>query len=401
MEFPDARGGFRHATGACAAILIAAIAFAGADAQPVPSSAPTGMQESTALSLPPMAPHPTVAADGSITTPSFRLPFSAYASPQARDAFMASSRTMGGGSSSAPNNAPLDMIQLRRLVAPMYEANSRKAKQAYPYTSERLQMGGVPVEVFTPASGVAPENRDRVLINLHGGGGFLGGGGAGGIIESAPIAHYGRIKVVAVDYRMGPEFTFPAALQDVAAVYRELLKTHRPENIGIYGCSSGGFLTAQTVAWFRQEHLPQPGALGVLCSSLLPDSQGDSAYISAYYSGGVTPLDQPPEILDGPSMRGVRRDNPLAVPSASEDVLRAFPPTLFLTGTRAPEMSAATQSHIRLLGLGVDARLVLFDGMGHGFYTNPDIPESERADRIIVQFFSEHLGHRASRSARR
>lgn len=353
-----------------------------------------GMQESTALNLAPMAPHPTVAADGSITTPSFRLPFSAYASPQAREAFIASSRMAGA---LPPNSGPLDMLALRRLVAPLSEANARKAAQAYPYSSERIQMGGVPVEVFTPASGIARENRNRVLINLHGGGGFLGGGGTGGVIEAAPIAHYGRIKVVAIDYRMGPEFTFPAALQDVAAVYRELLRTYRPENIGIYGCSSGGFLTAQTVAWFRQEDLPQAGALGVLCSSLMPDNLGDSAYISAFFGGGVTPVAEPPPIMDGPSMRGVARDNPLAVPSVSEDVLRAFPPTLFLTGTRAPEMSAATQSQVRLLGLGVDARLVLFDGLGHGFYSNPDLPESEQAGRIIAQFFAENLGHRNRR----
>jgi len=62
-------------------------------------------------------------------------------------------------------------------------------------------------------------------------------------------------------YRQAPEFAFPAATEDIAAVYRELLKTYRPEDIGIFGCSAGGSLTAQSMAWFLKENLPLPGAI--------------------------------------------------------------------------------------------------------------------------------------------
>jgi monoterpene epsilon-lactone hydrolase len=379
------------------AMLVCLLSLAGAET--VCAQAEPRMQESTELKLPPMAPVAPTADDGTITTPSFQLPFSYYASAQARDAFVKSMKMNAAvaAAQGAQRDAPKDLLALRRLVAPLQEASAKKAAQAYPYQSEKVRIAGVAVEIFTPSSGIARENRDRILINIHGGGGFLGGGGVGGVIESAPIAHYGHIKVVAIDYRMAPEFTFPAASEDVAAVYKELLKSHRPENMGLYGCSSGGFITAEMVAWFQHVGLPQPGALGVLCASLLPDSQGDSAYLSAYFSGGVLPSQQVAEILDGPSMRGVDRHNSLAVPLASEEVLRTFPPTLFLTGTRAPEMSAATHSHIRLLELGVAAELVLFDGMGHGFYMNPDLPESERADKIIVRFFADHLGRKPTR----
>lgn len=357
------------------------------------------MQETAELKLQPMAAVPPISEDGSITTPSFQLPFSYYASPEARTAFIASMKMNAAvaAAQGAERNAPKDMLALRRLVAPMQASTAKKAAVAYPYASEKVRIAGVAVEMFTPVSGITPENRGRILINIHGGGGFLGAGGVGGVIESAPVAHYGHIKVAAIDYRMAPEYTFPAPLEDVAAVYRELLKTYRPENIGLYGCSSGGFITAEMVAWFQHVGLPEPAALGVLCASLLPDTQGDSAYLSAYFSGGVLPSHEIDQVLDGPSMRGVERTNALAVPEASEEVLRAFPPTLFLTGSRAPEMSAATHSHLRLLDLGVTAELVLFDGMGHGFYTNPDLPESALAHRVIVRFFAEHLGHKPPR----
>jgi acetyl esterase/lipase len=49
--------------------------------------------------------------------------------------------------------------------------------------------------------------------------------------------------------------------------FRQLLKHYPPRNIGIYGCSSGGMLTAEAVAWFQKEKLPRPGAIGLFCSS--------------------------------------------------------------------------------------------------------------------------------------
>ncbi len=126
--------------------------------------------------------------------------------------------------------------------------------------------GGVRAEVITPKEGVAANERDRILINLHGGA-FLWGEGSGGEIESIPIASVGRVTVITIAYRQGPEYKFPAASQDVATVYRMLLKDHDAKKIGIYGCSAGGILTAEAVAWLQKEHLPMPGAVGIFCAS--------------------------------------------------------------------------------------------------------------------------------------
>jgi len=113
--------------------------------------------------------------------------------------------------------------------------------------------------------------------------------------------------------------------------------------------------------------------------------------------GSVIPI-VPPAKPDGsvdhgsPYFAGESASNPLAVPSASTEVLKAFPPTLFLTGTRAPEMSGAAQGHLELLELGVKSELLLFDGMDHGFFSDPSLPESKRAYRLIAQFFDRNLG---------
>src|SRR5262245_10684157 len=168
-----------------------------------------------AADLPGVAPSPPVDDGGIITTPSFDLPFSSFASKEATESFVSRVR--------APMPIVPDIAKTRAMtnerVAPLLQL----AKSLYPYTSTKSLIGGVPVETFVPAAGIAPENEDRVLIELHGGGFVAGGGGPGGAIESIPIAGVGRIKVVAVDYRQGPEHRFPAASEDVATVYRGLL----------------------------------------------------------------------------------------------------------------------------------------------------------------------------------
>ena len=277
-------------------------------------------------------------------------------------------------------------------------------KSLYPYKSTRSTIGGVPVETFDPLAGISPENKDRVLIELHGGGFVAGGGGPGGAIESIPIAGEARIRVVAVDYRLAPEHRFPAGSEDVAAVYRELLKTYKPENIGIFGCSAGGMLAGQSIAWFLKENLPVPGAIGVICASLYTFAEGDSAQLWPRM-GSVIPIVPPakPDDTFGRSMpylAGASPKDPLAVPGASKEVLKKFPPTLFLTGTRAPEMSAAAQSHLALRELGVKSELFLFDGLDHGFHSDANLPESRLAYKFIARFFAENLGVKRASQAK-
>ena len=109
-------------------------------------------------------------------------------------------------------------------------------------------MAGVPVHIVTPEN-MPESNKDKVLMNLHGGG-F--NSDSGSYTESIPIASYTGIKVVAVLYRLAPENPFPAAVDDSVAVYKELLKTYKPDHIVIYGTSAGAILTAEVAVKLKQ-----------------------------------------------------------------------------------------------------------------------------------------------------
>lgn len=256
---------------------------------------------------------------------------------------------------------------------------------------EGVKLGGVTVDVVTPGAGIDPRNKDRVLINVHGGA-FMWGSGSGALVEAIPIAGTMGIKVVTVDYRLAPEHRYPAASEDVTAVYRALLKQYRPEHIGIYGCSAGGVITAQSVAWIRKQGLPRPGAIGTFCGTAAGFS-GDSPYLAGPIAEGVPPPSGPlPKLLPTAYMAGVAGEDTAAYPLLSDAEIKAFPPTLLLAGSRDFAASALTLAHRRLAAAGVVSELFLFDGLPHAFFVWPDMPESMEAYVAISRFFDMHLG---------
>ena len=323
----------------------------------------------------------SVDADGTVHLPADSVPVSKFLSPEAKAYLIQHLRDMQDPSQLKQDNG------VPRFMVPYL--NRQKELFALKFDDDKI--AGVHVYVYTPHAGVSGANRDRVLINLHGGG-FSGCWPACAELESRPIAALGNIKVVSVDYREGPDNKFPAASEDVATVYKELLKTYKPENIGIYGCSAGGMLTAQSMTWFQKHNLPRPGAVGIFCASA-GEFGGDAAYTS-------TPLGEARmmrEMREGGANRlgyfsGVDMKDPLVSPIYAPEMLGKFPPTLLITGTRAFEMSSAIYTHTELVKLGVDAELHVWEGLFHGFFYNPDVPESREAYDVIVKFFNGHLG---------
>jgi acetyl esterase/lipase len=248
----------------------------------------------------------------------------------------------------------------------------------------------VPADVVLPAQGIAAGQRHRVLINLHGGA-FLWGAHSGGLVEAIPLASLGRIKVVSVDYRQGPEHVFPAASEDVEAVYRALLRQYPARNIGIYGCSAGGVLTGEAVARIITHKLPVPGAIGTFCGSI-SDLGGDSAYVAPVLSGDPPPAG-PLKLADLPYFKGARASDPLVFPANSPALLAKFPPTLLITGSRDFTLSSVLHSQALLAAAGVDTELHVWDGMWHSFFSDPEMPESREAYAVMVRFFDRRLGH--------
>src|ERR1700722_2766767 len=328
---------------------------------------------------------PAVDPAGSVHVPALDVPFSNFASPESRTAFVKRSKDHRV----PPPNA--DIGTMRAFYDSYNRALAARARELYPVNVKQALIGGIRTEVITPKSGIAKRNQKRVLVNLHGGA-FLWGGGGGGEEESVPIASIGQITVITVAYRQGPENKFPAASEDVAAVYRELVRTYTPANIGIYGCSAGGILTAEAVAWFQRVELPRPGAIGTFCGSA-SGFGGDSVYVAFPLAAqNALPGAREGALSFSPYFSDASLQDPFVLPINSADVLRKFPPTLLIAGSRDFAVSSLFHTQAALTNVGVETELHIWDGMWHAFFIDPELPESKEVYKVIGKFFYWHLG---------
>jgi epsilon-lactone hydrolase len=247
------------------------------------------------------------------------------------------------------------------------------------------EIAGVKVHIVVPAT-PSTADADKVLINLHGGGFTVD---SGSLAESIPIAFYSRIKVVSVLYRLAPENPFPAAVDDAVAVYKELLKNYKPAHIGVFGTSAGAMLTAEVAVKLKELGLPLPAALGIF------SGMGDFARHTdseALYSGGgfsghldlMAPGPNRPEYVGTTDPK-----NPGLSPIYAD--LHGLPPTLFIAGGRDYMLSGATNLHRAFLRAGVDARLVVYDGLTHAFWYDATLPESVEATQMMAGFLKTQV----------
>jgi epsilon-lactone hydrolase len=276
------------------------------------------------------------------------------------------------------------------------EKAARTAVGRLPRLRERLSVAvgsttvaGVKAFIVTPKS-VPASNRERVLLHFHGGVRVFNPGEAG-TREAILMAGFAGYKVISVDYRMPPDFPFPAALDDAVAVYRELLKTIRPENIGIFGASAGGSLTLTTLLRAKMENLPMPGAIAPGTPTVDLTKTGDSLYTNSFVDNV---LGTPDGFIRATALlyaNGRDLKDPLISPIYGD--VQGFPPTILTSGTRDLYLSNTVRMHRKLRAAGVDAILQVWEGQSHmNYMADVTAPETKEYHDEVARFFDRYLG---------
>ena len=150
--------------------------------------------------------------------------------------------------------------------------------------------GKVPVRIYQPA----PDHNLPVVLYLHGGGYVLGG------LEShddicAELALKANVAVLAVDYRLAPEHTFPAAVEDCRAVVDWLLDGRCPQapqvtDYLVAGDSAGGNLAAGLALWARDTGRKNPRGQ-VLIYPALGGDPAKGSYLEQANAPGLSTKD--------------------------------------------------------------------------------------------------------------
>ena len=284
-------------------------------------------------------------------------------------------------------SGPESLEERRKHTDEWRKFGSGEARKYYPANVEETSIAGVRTDIITPLT-MPDANRTRVLINLHGGG-F--NSDSGSLIEGIPIANLAKTKVVSVYYRLAPENPFPAAVDDVVAVYKELLKTYKPHSIGIFGTSAGAILTAEVTVRLKQLGLPLPAALGIFSGLGDFSRVGDSWQLFTLNGvpGEMKPTDSN-HLPDDQYIGKTDRKDPVLSPLFAD--LHGMPPTLLVTSTRDILLSGTTIFHRALLGAGDDAHLIVFEALPHAFWYHFQLPETKEALELMAKFFDEKVG---------
>jgi monoterpene epsilon-lactone hydrolase len=321
----------------------------------------------------------TFAPDGTAHIIDLTIPIPTTISPQAQQMLKAAA-----AAGDPTQGLTMQLDALRAAAGAKQGQVTAQLLRMYAVTVEKKTLAGVPVALVTPAKARA-DMKDRLLINVHGGAFFLG---QGSIREAIPIAAKTGIAVLAIDYRLAPETPFPGAVDDTIAVYRELLKTYKPSHLALYGSSAGAVLSAQTAVRARQLGIPLPAALGFFSGTVDFGRPGDS---EAFFSiGGLAPLVTPVATQAHAYLGDHSRIDPVMSPAYAD--VKGFPPVLLMCGSRDFFLSGTSNFHRQLLRAGVAAQLVVFDGMPHVHWDDPDLPESTEALDIQARFLAAQVG---------
>jgi monoterpene epsilon-lactone hydrolase len=254
---------------------------------------------------------------------------------------------------------------------------------------EKTMIDGVRAFIVTPDV-IAPENRNRLLIHVHGGCYVLNPGEAA-LPEALFMAGFGHFKVIAVDYRMPPEAYFPAALDDGITVYKAMIKTTDPKNVGIFGSSAGGALTLEMILKARADGLPLPGAIAPGTPMADVTKVGDTFVTNAMLDNVLVSPDGFCDAGTKVYANGHDLGDPLLSPVYGD--MQGFPPAILTSGTRDLLLSNTVRVHRKLRQAGIEAVLQVYEGQSHAqFYRDDTSPEAKEAFEEIAGFFDKHLG---------
>jgi acetyl esterase/lipase len=266
--------------------------------------------------------------------------------------------------------------------------STRELEKHLSVTREDVVINGVKAFLLTPPV-VSPENRNRLLINTHGGG-YLYNPGEAGTMESVSMAAYGGIKIVSVDYRMPPDHPYPAGLDDCMKVWRATAETNDPKKLGLFGSSAGAGMALAMILRAKDEGLPLPAALAIGTPWADLTETGDTFKTNEW-------LDNVLVSYNGYLSRAARlyangRDlkDPYLSPIYGD--FSHFPPTVLASGTRDLLLSLTVLTHRKLRRATVEAELHVFEGMSHiNYVLNPLAPESRELFTEWAKFFDKHL----------
>ncbi|EBX9480123.1 alpha/beta hydrolase [Salmonella enterica subsp. enterica serovar Abony] len=240
---------------------------------------------------------------------------------------------------------------------------------------EDIELNAMTFRVVSPlnATGKLP-----CIIYYHGGC-FVSGGFATHDNQLRQLAFYSRCRVIAAQYRLAPEHTFPAAHDDaerganIVHQYAEQLGIDR-ERITLAGDSAGGHLALVSALRLKSTAHWSPAKLLLIYPML-----DTTASFPSYASNGQDYIITRDTLLSGFEMylHGTDLRHPEASPIWRED-FAGLPPVHILTAEFDPLRDEGEALYHRLNDQGVACTCQRYLGVIHGFFQLGGVSKTAR-----------------------
>lgn len=297
------------------------------------------------------------------------------------------------------------MMKSKVLYAPGGNVDYEKKRQ-----EERMQMKwlplpknvaikegsikGIPVE-FVTAKG---NPRNQMIYYIHGGG-FVYGEAATRRFFTTYLAGKFHYNVVAVNYRLAPEFPYPAGALDCIAVYEALLKRYDSKNMMFVGESAGGNLVLSTLLRAKERNLPLPAAVFALSPTVQYDKVFPSYKENLNTDCMVGYLSEEVCDLYLQSRDKALLQNPFAAPYYGD--YSGCPPIFLWASDSEVLRDDSIYFYKKMKKAGWDCELYLRDGMMHQYVTTPSFPEAKKDLKIMKRRMEEVMGGKTAFGNRR
>jgi epsilon-lactone hydrolase len=248
----------------------------------------------------------------------------------------------------------------------------------------QVNAGGVPAH-WLAAPGA---DTGRVLLFLHGGGFEFGSVRSDGEL-AARLGRASGMRVLFPEYRLAPEHPFPAAIDDVQAVWRWLRTAQAlgARSIAVAGDSAGGGFAVALLVATRDAGEPVPAAAVLMSPTVDLTSSGASMTERA----DQDPISTPAMLRQFASdyLAGADPETPLASPLFAQ--LAGLPPLLIQVGTADLLLSDSERLAAAAAEAGVDVTLEIGEGLPHVYQLMLGTPEAAEATGRIGKFLRARL----------
>jgi len=276
-----------------------------------------------------------------------------------------------------PSRLPLPVAVLRLAM----EQGALLLKTRKDVMVEPITIGGVRAERITPK-----QKNDKIILHLHGGAFFTGSAKTHRAL-GAEFAVRAHAMVYMLDYRLAPEHTYPAALDDGLAAYRALLALgYDAHNIVLGGDSSGCAHILSLVIALREQGEALPAAMFMI-SPYVDITLGAESVSSLKYRDPMVTAHALQRGSDG--YRGSISANDSRVSPLFAN-LHGLPPMLIQVGSQEILLDDALRLAEFARAAGVDVDCQIYEGMWHNFQMfNTFITVAGRAIDNIAYFAKE------------